>query len=223
MSTRTTLSTILLFTVITMSACMVGSAPDDDTLGGDGAGNGDGTGGGNGAGDDGAGDDDGTGGAGTGGDAAAVLEAIGAVECEQAHACKASFPADAGVTFAEAFGASVTACTAEAAAYYDPQAVEAGITAGTIEFDAAAATACLAGLAAVAAPQCASFWDQGPAFPQACGGVFTGTVDAGGSCTTDFECAAPNYCGEAGTCVADTAQRRASLDVTGVNALQRRR
>jgi len=125
-----------------------------------------------------------------------VIEKFGAVECDQAFTCKATFPTDAGVTFDQAFGATVNACYTDAAAYYNAPAVEAAITAGKIDFDATAGGACITGLAAVAAPTCTTFWNEGPAFPAACDGVFTGKVASGAACTIDLECTGALICGE---------------------------
>lgn len=128
------------------------------------------------------------------------------------------------MTFEQVFGATPAACYIEAASYYDPTAVQSGIAGGTIVFDATAAVACVAGLAAVPAPTCSTFWQQGPAFPAACSTVFTGTVATGGACSSDFECAGQAYCGDAGTCTAFSSARtvepatvwRAALAVTAM-------
>lgn len=122
---------------------------------------------------------------------AELLTAIGHKECDDAFACEATFPADAGITFAEAFGADVTACYADAAQYYDAAAVEAAIAAGTIAFDGAAAQACVAGFAA---PVCSSYWTEGPAVPDACASALVGKVATGGACAIDLECAGDNWC-----------------------------
>lgn len=138
-----------------------------------------------------------------------MLEKVGQVECDQAFTCKASFPTDVGVTFEQAFGADQSACYADAAAYYDAAAVEAGITADRIGFDATAAADCLAGLSSAAAPVCTTFWTEGPAFPDACYTVFTGKVASGGACTIDFECSGELLCGDTSkTCEAAPAGAR---------------
>ncbi len=172
MSIRTQLSTILFLA----TAALAGCAAEAPTGGGGGGGGGDVNGGGGG------------GGGGGGATATQVLSKFGTVECDQAFACKASFPADAGVTFEQAFGATTAACYADAADYYDATAVEASITAGKITFDAAAASSCISGLSGLAAPVCTAYWDAGPAFPDACGGVFAGKIADGATCTNDFEC-----------------------------------
>jgi hypothetical protein len=106
-------------------------------------------------------------------------------ECDQAFACKATFPTDQGVTFEQIFGATADACYMSAAEFYDAGSVEAAITGGTIAFDAAAASACLAG---ITAGDCATFWTAPPEFPAACNMVLQGKVADGGACKIDFEC-----------------------------------
>jgi hypothetical protein len=97
----------------------------------------------------------------------------------------ATFPASAGVTFTEEFGASATACYAGAAMYYDVAAVQASVTAGRIAFDGASAAACIGG---IPAPVCASYWTEGSPYPAACDKVLAGKVADGGACTLDFDC-----------------------------------
>jgi hypothetical protein len=123
--------------------------------------------------------------------AAQFLDALGHKECDDAFTCKASFPADAGVTFAEAYGANAQACYADAAGYYNATAVQAAITAGKITFDGTAAAACVAGFSA---PVCTTYWDQGANFPAACDTAMVGKVATGAACTVDFECAGDNWC-----------------------------
>lgn len=125
-----------------------------------------------------------------------MIQKMSTVECDQAFTCKTSFPTDAGVTFDQAFGATASACYADAASYYNAPAVEAGITAGKIEFDATAAATCVTGLGAVAAPVCTAFWNAGPSFPDECYAVFTGKVAVNGACAVDFECSGELICGE---------------------------
>jgi len=137
-----------------------------------------------------------------------VIEKMGTVECDQAFACKTSFPTDWGVTFNEAFGATAAACYADATSYYNAPAVEAGITAGKIEFNATAAATCVTGLAAAAAPVCTAFWNEGPAFPDECWDVFVGKVAVGAACATDFECSGDLFCGETSVCEAEPAGAR---------------
>lgn len=159
--------------------------------GGGGDGKGDGLGGGGGGGD---GD-----GGGTGGTLGVTefLTAMGHKDCDDAFTCKANFPADAGVTFEEAFGADQQACYALVAEYYDAAAVEAAITAGKIAFDGAAAKTCVDGMAAAT---CTTYWDEGPNVPDACWTVLVGNVAVGGACTTDFECSGENWCDESNKC-----------------------
>ncbi len=131
--------------------------------------------------------------------ATTLLGTLARAECDQAHACKATFPPDLGFTFTQAFGATPAACTSSFVAFYDPPAVEAAITAGRIAFDDRAAFACVAALRTLAAPDCATLWDEGIAIPDDCGGVFVGTIAVEGSCTSSFECEGALLC-ESGAC-----------------------
>jgi hypothetical protein len=204
MTTRTALSTILFIGLAAIAGCAA-EVPEGGDGGGGGSGDGGGGGGGSGGGGGGDGGDDGDDGGGGGVTPTQVIEKISTAECDQAHACKATFPTDAGVTFDEIFGATAAACYPLNADYWDAPAVEAGVTAGTIMFDQTAASACMSG--ATTAPACTAFWMEGPGLPDACWDTFTGTIAAGGQCTTDFACSGELYCGETGTCVADTAAR----------------
>lgn len=162
----------------------------------------------------GGGDDDPTNPGGGGGSITATefLNGSGMKQCDNAFACKASFPTDAGVTFEQAFGASASACYADVNMYNPPAAVEAAITAGKIDFDGVAAKTCLSGIAMT---DCPTLWAQGPNMPAACDGVFAGKVADGAACTVDLECSnAQSYC-EASKCTVDTQQApRTSLNVT---------
>lgn len=189
--------TLGLLIAIGMAGCMVGSDPSNDGSGGGGGFGGGGGGGGNG---NGTGTGTGTGGSAT---AADVMTKMAHAECDEAFACKASFPAGQGVTFTQVFGASATACYSQLAAeYYDATSVQASIAANKITFDASAAGQCVTGIAAMPAPVCATFWQNGPAFPAVCGDALVGKVADGAACTNDFECDADSYCGDADTCVA---------------------
>lgn len=193
------LRTILLLSLL--GAC-VGAPPDSTGGGGGGNGSGNGSGGGGGG-----GSGEGSGGGGGGGmTATQFLAQMNDKYCTQAFACQASFPTDAGVTFTDAFGANVQACVAIGEQYDMPSAVEAAITAGTIHFNAADASACLGG---ITYPACAQFWDNGPNAPAACNTALVGTVADGGACATDYECSsATSYCDETSKkCTADTARR----------------
>ena len=139
-----------------------------------------------------------------------VIEKISNTECDQAFACKSTFPTGQGATFDQVFGASTQACYTQNADYWNAPAVEAAITAGQIDFDETAATACMAG--AVTQPACTAFWMQGPGVPAECWDAFTGKVAANGACETDFACSGDLYCGEQGTCIADTAARPVPSD-----------
>jgi hypothetical protein len=129
------------------------------------------------------------------------LNAMGHKECDDAFTCKANFPTDAGVTFAEAFGANQTACYGDAAMYYDATKVQAAINAGKITFDGNKAKTCIDGWKA---PVCTTYWNDGPNAPADCDSVMIGKVALGGACTIDFECSGDNYC-EASKCTAEPA------------------
>ena len=126
--------------------------------------------------------------------AAEYLTAMGKKDCDDAFTCKANFPTDAGVTFAEAFGATAMACYMDAAQYYNATAVQAAITAGKIAFDGTAAKACVDSFKA---PTCTTYWTQGPDFATACDTAMVGKVATGGTCAVDFECAGENWCDDA--------------------------
>jgi hypothetical protein len=199
---KTLTKALLAITLATAAGCVVGEIPDDPGAGsptgptgpggnGDGDGDGDGTGPG-----------DGTGGGGSI-TATAFLDGAGMKQCDNAFACKSTFPTDQGVTFDQAFGATASACYTQINQYNPPAMVEAAITAGKIDFDGAAAKTCLAGIAMTA---CATLWANGPDEPAACAGVFSGKVADGAACTVDLECSgAQSYC-NAGTCAPDTQQ-----------------
>ena len=128
-------------------------------------------------------------------DSAEFLAALVNEECERAFECKETFPSTTSA-FDEAFGADTASCEAGLAEYYDNAAVITAIKAGTIEYDAKAAAACVNGLSA---PSCDAFWDDGLAYPDECFTAMHGTIAAGGACTIDFECADDMLC--EGTCV----------------------
>jgi len=97
----------------------------------------------------------------------------------------ASFPATAGTTFADAFGASVADCES---GYFDVASITAEIAAGKIQFDATAASACVSGITAAAS--CTAYWAGGNTYPAACDTAMVGTVADGGACVVDFDCSA---------------------------------
>lgn len=185
MMKRSILSTILVSLALT--ACMTDVGGEGSPTGGDGNSNGNGNGNGSG---------NGSSGGATPSDVAAL---ISGTECEQAHLCKASFPADFGATFAEVYGASVDACLPLNDAFWGVDGIDAAVDGGTVTFDQAAADECMTG--SISAPTCSTFFEQGPGVPDACWGVFTGTVAVGGACQIDFECSNGSYCGS-GTCTA---------------------
>ncbi len=177
----------LLAASLSLAAC-VGQAPPETGAGGNAGGHGGGGGGGGGTGSDTGGGGSDTGGGGTG-DPTAMLGAIATTDCTQAFQCEATFPASSGGTFADAFGASAAACES---GYFDVAGIEAEIAAGTLQFDAAAAADCAAGIAPAAT--CAAYWSTGQTYPEACGAALVGSVALGAACQSGFDCAQPNYC-----------------------------
>ncbi len=172
--TRLLLATISC-SVLSLTACGVDTPTGDGDDSGDGGGDG--------------GDDGGDIGGDRGGKELSVPEYLSAIarkKCDDAFACMSTFPADSPVAFSSVYGESAAVCYATKAAYYDPMAVAASIAAGRIEFDGAAAAACVA---AFGEPACASHWTTGPVHPAACDGALVGLVPDGASCEIDFECA----------------------------------
>lgn len=202
----------VMFLASVLAAC-VGDTPSTEGGGGGGDGTGggagDGTGGGGGSGG-GGGNGSGDGGGGGGGGSITATNFLAQMAqkfCDEAFTCKASFPTDAGVTFDDAFGASVQACVADSATYDMPAQVEAQITAGKIKYNGADAAACVAG---ITFPACTEFWANGPMFPAACATAMVGTVADGGACVVAYECSSPtSYCDETTKkCTADTGMAR---------------
>jgi len=125
------------------------------------------------------------------------LAALVNAECEQAFACKSTFPATSEVSFDDLFGTDEGSCRSTLADYYDNAAISAAIKAGHIAYDGKDGASCVNGLSA---PDCESYWQYGLDYPDACFTALTGQVDEGGDCTIDFECAGEMYC-DAATCV----------------------
>jgi hypothetical protein len=196
-----------MFLASVLAACGVGAPPSPT-----GGGNGDGTGGGAG---DGTGGGNGSGGGGGGGNgitATSFLAQMAQKFCDQAFMCQATFPADAGVTFADAFGASSQECVSDSAAADMPAQVEAQIAAGKIKYNGADAAACVSGLTF---PACAMFWDQGPNYPAQCANALVGTVADGGACVVGWECSSATSWCDATTkkCAPDMQQARATFSL----------
>jgi hypothetical protein len=158
-----------------LAACTAGtpdgddsSTGDDSTTGGDDSGTGDGLG------------------------PAGFLEQFASAECTFAHGCQAEFPADAGITFEEAFGASVTECEAMAAEFYQPDGVRDAVNRGTIVYDRAAAEACLAQLDF---GTCQTYFMGTFEIPEPCFDALVGQIADGAACAIDFECSgAESWC-----------------------------
>lgn len=131
----------------------------------------------------------------------AFLQQMAKVDCDEAFACKASFPTDAGGTFDELYGSTATDCYAMANMYNDPVKVASEITAGKIHFDGSAAATCVAG---ITFGTCTEYWDDGGDYPAACDGAISGTIADGSACVVDYDCSnVDSYCTEAGTCGTD--------------------
>ena len=194
------LATSLCFAMFTITGCVGAPSP--------GGGGGDDDGGNNGGGDD----DGNNGGGGETMAPSQYLSAVGMTECDEAFACKANFPTADG-PFEEVFGPNAAACYQDAAGYYDPAKVQSSIMSGKLLFDGQAAAACIAG---IGVPVCATYWTQGPAYPEACDEVMTGKVADGGACTIDFECA--NF-----EAFCDETTAKCTVDPGGARAGRRRR
>jgi hypothetical protein len=167
---------------LALAGCMAGSAPppDDDggDDGGDGGGDGDGTGGGFGVKD--------------------FIAAFSTEECTHAHACRAQFPTNAGVTFEQAFGNSIAMCVALADQFYQPDVVRASVGAGRIVYNQAQAEACIG---ALDFGTCAQYFSGTSPIPMSCGEALVGQIADGQQCNHDLECASPtSVCGETQVC-----------------------
>ena len=130
-----------------------------------------------------------------GSDAGGVTPAISGTEyvndqiiqfCTAVFACKATYPTNATTSFADAYGASVTDCTSGYESYLGTSHVDGDVANGKIQFDPAAAAACLDG---TTTPACTTFWQAGLTYPTACDTALAGTVASGGTCNSAYECA----------------------------------
>jgi hypothetical protein len=116
------------------------------------------------------------------------------INCAKAHECRDSFPADSGFEFEQVYGDSVDACITNLGQFLDGDDVQASVDAGRIEYDGSAAHECLHFFEDLT---CEEFWGDDTEEPQACDDAFVGTVELGGECTTDLDCA-EGFCD--GTC-----------------------
>ncbi|MBA3463633.1 MAG: hypothetical protein H0T46_26990 [Deltaproteobacteria bacterium] len=142
----------------------------------------------------------GGGGGGNGGNGTSILTPtqymtkLAMTQCDQLFACRPTYPAAAG-DFAMAYGNAVTDCYAFAIAAFETAELEAEVSKQRITFDGAAAASCILGFGE---PDCSTFWTHDWLWGQACYHVFAGTVPLGGTCGSDYSCAAPGaYCDEA--------------------------
>jgi hypothetical protein len=112
------------------------------------------------------------------------FDKIAQVHCEQAFACRASYPPDRGA-FETTWGASVTACEADLVAAWNPAQVETEIAKGRITYDGSAASSCLEGVTFAACPD---YWNRGIEWAESCYHVVVGTVSVGGACENNYSC-----------------------------------
>lgn len=111
--------------------------------------------------------------------------------CEAAFACKNNFPNNLGYTFTQAYGNNLTDCFAIMTAYDMPGSVETEVTAGQIKWNATNASACIPTLGYT----CNNFFTQGLTGQTVCQQVLVGTVQNGGQCLDDWQCATwTSYC-----------------------------
>jgi hypothetical protein len=112
--------------------------------------------------------------------------------CDHAHSCRASFPVNDWESFEDYWADTPDQCYPQFLAVYEPAELEQAFKAGTIKFTVADATTCLAG---ITFGTCSEFWDDGASMPAACDTAVIGTVQDGGACVIDLECAnESSYC-----------------------------
>jgi hypothetical protein len=121
------------------------------------------------------------------------MERTAQSECSKAYDCMASFPTDLGFSFADVFQTDEASCRAFFLQQFDPAAVQDGVDAGRIRYNALDADVCLdfeEGLS------CSEFWatfhEMGPPPPPECDTAFVGTVQAGGACENGLDCVSAN-------------------------------
>jgi hypothetical protein len=137
------------------------------------------------------------GGQGGGGGARIAIQRTVTQTCTKAFECMSSFPPDAGFEFGELFGTSEQQCIATLSNVFDADAVEDSVSAGRILFDPNDANVCLN---ATAGLSCDQFWgdftgETTVPRPPECETAFIGTVETGGVCMVDLDCAGPeNFC-----------------------------
>ncbi len=124
----------------------------------------------------------------------------GDLQCNEAFACQASYPASATTTFAASWGTTVSDCDAGSLTYFNAPKIEIDIAKGRVAFDPVAAAVCLAG---IIFGTCSNFWQTYGTYPDACDQALVGSVANGGGCVSDFECASL-YCTAAAKCATPT-------------------
>jgi len=133
------------------------------------------------------------------------LTELGSKQCAAAFACQATYPTTEPVSFESLYGTSESTCNPTVVASYEPELIDAEVTAGNIYFNGGAAMTCLAGLTA---PDCATFWTTGKISLATCRQVFHGTASDGDTCVVDQDCVNWDSVCDAtsSTCVATDAE-----------------
>jgi len=125
------------------------------------------------------------------------IEQLVTLECQQAFACQSQYPPNKQPSFANAWGTDLDDCVTTDRDYLDRDAVDAGIAAGRITWDPAAAMTCLA--APGIPTSCSTLFNTDYDFAPSCIAALIGHVPDGGACTTGWECSSTSYCRN-GTC-----------------------
>jgi hypothetical protein len=122
--------------------------------------------------------------------AADVIAAYDMDECTGAFACESSYPYSQS-DFTSYWGATISDCDMNAAAYDSPSVIVADVTSGEIHFNPVSGASCIAGLGYA----CSTFWTDGPTGQTPCEAAIAGTIADGGSCHIDWDCATwTSYC-----------------------------
>jgi hypothetical protein len=122
--------------------------------------------------------------------AAEVIADYDMEECTGAFACESDFPGSTS-EFTNYWGATVSDCDQNAAAYDAPSIIAADVASGEIHFDPVEGASCIAGLGYT----CSTFWADGPTGQTPCEAAITGTVADGGACHIDWDCVTwTSYC-----------------------------
>ena len=117
--------------------------------------------------------------------ATGYLTEIAMIYCDQAFACRATYPFDSA-TVEASWAGSVSACVARLQTGWGSDQIELEIAKGRIDFDGTAAVDCLGGVAFGA---CDKQWTDGIQWAESCYHVMNGNVQPGGSCDSVYACA----------------------------------